>query len=159
MNGVFHDALRGRVLGHPVHLMLVHFPAGLLPFALISDLLAEILHEPTLASVAMICYVGGIGGGLLAAVFGAMDYFRISPDHQAGKKASLHALLNVAWLSAFTFVVGTRISQYPHFRYATAGELVVAGCCVVGMMASNYLGGELVLRYGIGTRSGKPELM
>jgi len=37
---VFRGLLQGRFLGHPIHVMLVHFPAGLLPFGFALDAMA-----------------------------------------------------------------------------------------------------------------------
>ncbi len=150
MNKFFDDLARARFLGHPIHVMLVHFPAALFPFGLLMDVLAVVVGEQTFAATACYSYAGGVALGCLAAVFGAMDYFRISAEERMWKIASLHALLNVLWVCAFAFICGVRLTQFPHFAVATSGQLTTAAVCVLGMIVSNHLGGELVLRYGLG---------
>ncbi len=138
-------------MGHPIHVMLVHFPAGLLPFGFVMDFCARIFDEPSFAAAAVYSYAGGVLLGSVAAVFGSMDYFRLSSDHSGWRTASLHALLNVVWIFSFAFIAGMRIGDYPHFRIATEIQLLVSGISVLGMIVSNYLGGDLVVRHGIGS--------
>ncbi len=130
--------------------MLVHFPAALFPFGVIMDVLSFAVGDFSFAAAACYSYAGGVVFGCVAAVFGAMDYFRIQPEQRMWKIASIHGLLNLVWISAFTFIVGVRISEFPHFAPPTTVQLVTTAVCVLSMIVSNHLGGELVLRYGLG---------
>ncbi len=141
---------RGRMLGHPMHMMLVHFPAALWPFGFVLDLLGAILRQPGLAAAGFYALAGGTVGGAAAAVFGAVDYFRMPSGHPGWTTASWHALLNSIWLMTFGTLAGIRAGQYPGFTYATPAELAISFAAVIGVLLSNHLGGRLVLRYSMG---------
>jgi uncharacterized membrane protein len=142
--------LRGRMFGHPIHAMLVHFPSALFPTGLALDLLALILKQNLFAVGGFFCLAGGVFGGSAAVLFGALDYFRLPSTHPAWKKASLHALFNVVWLMLFGVLFILRIKQYPNFQPVGTGQLIFSAVGVAGLLFSNFLGGELVFRHRIG---------
>jgi len=141
---------RGRAFGHPVHLMLIHFPSALLPMSVIFDLIALFSPKTSLPDAAFYCLAAGSLAGFGAAIFGAIDYNRLPSEHEAWKTASLHGLLNLIWLMIFAVLAGVRLQQYPDFKPATLTYLIFAGLSVTGLLYSNYLGGELVLRHKLG---------
>lgn len=151
MSEFYHEFIRGRILRHPIHSMLVHFPAALIPTSVVFDIIAWFLKDKLFSSVAF--YTLGIGllGGVVAAIFGSIDYARLSPDHIAWKKASLHAFLNVTWLIVFGTIFGLKMTAYPSIEIATPLELSISFICVLGLIFSNYLGGELVYHHKVGT--------
>jgi uncharacterized membrane protein len=61
---------RVKLFGHPIHPMLIVFPAGLFTSAVIMDVLYLIFGNPVLATVSFYMIIIGVVGGLLAAVFG-----------------------------------------------------------------------------------------
>ncbi len=148
---------RGRVFGHPVHLMLIHFPSALLPMSVIFDFIGLFLPKTSLPDAAFYCAAAGLLAGFAAAIFGAIDYSRLPSEHQAWKTASLHGLLNLIWLMIFSVLVGVRLQRYPDLQPATMSYLIVAGLSAAGLLYSNYLGGELVLRHKLGHPTGKQE--
>lgn len=149
-NSKFADLSKGKVLGHPIHSMLIHFPSALFPTALVFDLLAVYFHDNLLAGTAFYMWAAGLVGGCGALIFGAIDYYRIPATHKAWGQASLHALLNIVWLCLFTVIVALRIKQYPNFQAVTLSILITTIIGVLGLIFSNYLGGELVFKHKIG---------
>jgi uncharacterized membrane protein len=150
MAGPLRQIASGRFFGHPIHLMLVHFPAGLFPTALALDSGALIFSRARLAVCALFVLGGGVMGGVLAALFGSMDYLRLASDHPAWRKASLHGALNLLWLAAFTAMCAAKAKDYPDVPIPSAWEVATSATLVAGVLVSNYLGGELVLRHGVG---------
>jgi uncharacterized membrane protein len=61
---------RAKLLGHPIHPMLIPFPLGLLPTALVFDIIALSTDNARWADVSFWMITAGIIGALLAAVFG-----------------------------------------------------------------------------------------
>src|SRR3954469_3226277 len=106
------DVLEGKPLRAPLHPLLVHLPIALLPLGVILDVASWIVQRPELALVrcAFLCLVAGIGTGLLAALFGMVDYTDIRDDHPAKKTATLHLVLNVVALGLFAVSAGLRYS-------------------------------------------------
>jgi len=150
MSRFFRQLLRARMFDHPIHAMLVHFPSALFPVSLALDVLTRLGGGSSFAVAAFYAMAGGLLGGVAAAVFGAMDYFRLPTTHVAWKKASLHAFLNFVWLMWFGALFGLRLKQYPQIELATTLEIILCGVAVAGLLFSNFLGGELVFRHKLG---------
>lgn len=62
-----------KLLGHPIHPMLIVFPLGLLAIAVLFDIIRTFTSNSTLAAVAFWNIAAGVVGGLLAALFGFGD--------------------------------------------------------------------------------------
>jgi len=76
---------------------------------------------------------------------------KISSDNEAFNKALLHGGLNFLWLTIFSVLTGLEIKSYPMIEYSQV-KLLLKIFVVTGLIFSNYLGGELVLKYGIGKK-------
>ncbi|HET6261102.1 MAG TPA: DUF2231 domain-containing protein, partial [Chloroflexia bacterium] len=61
---------RVKLLGHPIHPMLIVFPLGLLAMAVVFDIVYMITGDAVFAQVAFWDIAAGIVGGLVAALFG-----------------------------------------------------------------------------------------
>src|SRR4051812_41200737 len=92
---------RAKVFGHPIHQMLIVFPLGLLSTAVIFDLIHLATHGPTWALVAYWMIGAGIIGGLCAAVFGAIDWWKIPAGTRAYRLGLWHGLGNVGVVVLF----------------------------------------------------------
>jgi len=75
---------KARLLGHPIHPMLIVFPLGLLTAAAVFDIIHVFTHNGHWADLSYWMIASGIIGGLIAAVFGAIDWFSI-PDGTRAK--------------------------------------------------------------------------
>ena len=64
---------RAKLLGHPIHPMLIVLPLGLFIGAVVFDAMYLWRGNPTFAAIGYWNIAGGIIGGLLAAVFGLVD--------------------------------------------------------------------------------------
>src|ERR1700741_788334 len=90
-----------KLFGHRIHPMLVVFPLGLFIFALICDVAYLTTRQPSFATVAYWDIVGGILGGLLAAVFGTIDWVGIPRGTRAKAIGLWHGLGNVVVVGLF----------------------------------------------------------
>src|SRR5215212_3199956 len=68
---------RVKVLGHPLHPMLVVVPLGSFIAAVIVDVIGVVAGNPTLSVVGFWNIAVGVVGGLLAAAFGLADWLNI----------------------------------------------------------------------------------
>ena len=133
------------VAKHPIHPMVIPFPIALWIFSLASDLIY--LFEfggPVWKDIALYTMVGGIIGGLAAAVPGYLDY-RSLTDPVAVRLAQMHMVINVGLVLLFTVNAGLRIMN-------ETGALVPVLLSAVGVAAlavSGWLGGELVYVQGV----------
>src|SRR5918996_3798941 len=92
---------RAKILGHPVHPMLIVLPLGLFIAAVVFDGLYVWRGSPTFAAVGYWNIAGGIIGGLLAAVFGLIDWFAIPGGTRAKRIGLLHGGSNVVVVLIF----------------------------------------------------------
>ena len=140
-----------KLLGHPIHPMLIVFPLGLLATSLVFDIVYLITDNGTWSQVAFYDIAAGIVGGLLAAVFGLIDWLAI-PDGTRAKRIGLQhmgsnvvvlALFGVAWLLR-------RDDPHDPGAFPIVLELAGGGLAAIG----GWLGGELVERMGVAVDPG-----
>jgi uncharacterized membrane protein len=147
---------KAKILGHPIHQMLIPFPFGLLATAVIFDILFLIWGNPVMATVSYWMIIAGIIGGLIAAPFGLIDYFAIPRGTRAKSVGLVHGLGNVVVLLLFAGSWWLRYGGPPaSVAYAPstlALLLSFAGFALAGL--TGWLGGELVDRHAVGVDNG-----
>ena len=143
---------KARLLGHPIHPMLIVLPLGLFIAAVVFDAVYLWRGHGVFATVAYWNIAGGIVGGLVAAVFGLIDWTGIPSGTRARRIGLLHGGVNVVVVVAFAIAWLTR-SSAPDVTPGTGIfllEVVALGLGSVG----GWLGGELVDRLGVGVEDG-----
>jgi len=143
---------RAKVLGHPVHPMLVVLPLGLLTTAVLFDLAFLVGEDPIFAEVAFWNVAAGIVGGALAAVFGFWDYQAIPAGTRAKAIGLWHGSANVCVLLLFATSLALRLGAPSHAPDTTAFVLGLGGLVLAAL--AGWLGGELVDRLGVGVDPG-----
>jgi len=117
----------------------------------IFDLLYIATGDPTFGTVAYWMITSGILGGLLAGLFGWIDWFVIPSGTRAKSVGLMHGLTNVAMLVLFA------ASWYLRYEAPANPPMVAAVLGFVGVALSlvgGWLGGELVERLGIAVHEG-----
>jgi uncharacterized membrane protein len=142
---------RVKLFGHPIHPMLIPFPLGLLGMALVFDLISAANDNGSLARAAHYMIAAGIVTGLLAAVFGLIDWLAIPLGTRAKQIGIAHGLGNVLIVVLFAIVWLLRRDK-PSEASATA--LAIEVVAVLGALVTGWLGGELVDRLGVGVDRG-----
>ena len=136
------------VLGHPVHPMLIVLPLGLLSIGVLFDALYLLTGTEAFADVAFWNITVGIVGGLLAAVFGLLDWMSIPKDTRARGVGMWHGIGNVVIVGLFA--VSWLIRPADH-RYAPDPTPFLLGLIGAGLaLGTAWLGGELVYRLRVG---------
>jgi uncharacterized membrane protein len=137
-----------KLLGHPVHPMLIVLPLGLLSAAVLFDALYLVTGDDALAEVAFWNITLGVVGGLAAALFGAIDWWAIPRDTRAKQIGLVHGGGNVIVVGLF-FV--SWLLRLPDHAYAPNVLPFVLGLvAVVLALGTAWLGGELVFRLRVG---------
>lgn len=143
---------RAKLLGHPIHPMLIVLPLGLFIAAVVFDAFYLWRRTPAFATVAYWNIAAGIIGGLLAAVFGLIDWLAIPSGTRAKRIGLLHGASNVLVVGAFALVWWVRSTSADVSPTGTV-FLVEAAALLLGAFAG-WLGGELVNRLGVGVDDG-----
>jgi uncharacterized membrane protein len=142
---------RAKLFGHPIHQMLVVLPLGVLAMSLIFDLLARIAGWTRLHEAAFYMIAAGIISGLVAAVFGFIDFLGIPNGTRAKRIGRLHGLGNVVVVALFAASWFLRRDDPP--RPETLAIVLSAAAAALAML-TGWLGGELVDRLGVGVDDG-----
>ena len=149
---------RAKVLGHPVHQMLIPFPFGLLATAVIFDIIYLFVSNPatadTLSTVAFWMIAAGIVGGVVAAPFGFIDYLAIPQGTRAKSVGLLHGVGNVFVLVLFALSLWMRYNAPTAAHRPTTAALAAAFVAFLLAGVTGWLGGELVDRLGVGVDDG-----
>ena len=136
---------RATVAEHPIHPMLVPFPIALWIFSLASDLIYLFdFGGPVWKDVALYTMVGGIIGGLAAAIPGYIDYRSVS-DPVVVRLAQMHMVINVGLVLLFTLNAGLRVINGPEALV----PVLLSALGVAALAVSGWLGGELVYVQGV----------
>jgi uncharacterized membrane protein len=143
---------RIKVVGHPVHPILIVFPFGLFASALIFDIAYVLTSNADLATFSFWALIGGLIGGLAAAVFGFVDWLAIPGGTRAKRIGAWHGGGNLVVVAVFLFSL---LSRWSHPAYLP--EVLPAILALVGgglALVTTWLGGELVYRMGVGIDTG-----
>ena len=138
---------KARLLGHPIHTMLIVFPLGLLATAVAFDIAGLAAKDAAWFQISFWMIAAGIIGGLLAAVFGLADWLAIPSGTRAQRIGLWHGVGNVVVVLLFvvSWFLRTPVPQSPPVLALVLSFIAVALALVTG-----WLGGELVFRLGIG---------
>ena len=143
---------RVKLLGHPIHPMLIVFPLGLLVIAVIFDILYALRQNSTFALVAYYNIAAGIIGGLIAAVFGFLDWLAIPGGTRAKRIGLAHGGGNVVVVVLFAISWLIRRGDPNHLPSSAAFIVALLGLALGTITA--WIGGELVDRLGVGVDRG-----
>jgi uncharacterized membrane protein len=142
---------RAKLLGHPIHQMLIVFPLGLLGTSLFFDLIAIATARPGLLQASFYMIAAGILAGLAAALFGLIDFLSIPSGTRAKRIGLLHGVGNVIVVGLFALSWWLR-RPAPSTPGTTA--IVISAIAVAIALVTGWLGGELVDRLGVGVDDG-----
>jgi uncharacterized membrane protein len=135
-----------RLFGHPIHPMLVVFPLGLLSTSVIFDVIGLIADSQPFHLTAFYMLTAGIIGGMIAAIFGLVDWLAIPAKTTAKRVGVLHGITNVVMLSVF-IVAGFLRGEIDNPQNIS---VIVAAVALAIATFSGWLGAELVFRHAVG---------
>lgn len=142
---------RAKLLGHPAHQIVVAFPIGLLGTAALFDAVYVVHGGAAWATVAFYMIGAGVIGGLLAAVFGLIDYVAIPSGTRAKRVGAYHGLCSATVVALFAVSWGLR-SGGSLLPAPVALLFSFSGAALLGL--AGWLGGELLNRMGVGIDDG-----
>jgi uncharacterized membrane protein len=135
------------IAGHPIHPALIPFPIAFLTGTLLSDIAYWQTGDAFWARASLWLVGAGLVAGLLAAAFGATDYFTIARarEHTAGK---IHFIGNLTAiiLAAINLFIRWGDPAGPILWWGLILSLVTAA--ILGV--TGWYGGELAYRHKIG---------
>ena len=143
---------RVKIFGHPVHPMLIVFPVGLFTAAIVFDILYLILGNPVFPTVSFYMITTGVIGGLLAAIFGLIDWLGLPNNSRAKSIGGWHGLGNLTIVILFSISWLLRRGN-PNFVPPSLA-LILSFAGILMALVTAWIGGELVYRLGVGVDPG-----
>lgn len=136
------------MFGHPVHVMLIHFPIALYPLSLFLDIFGFYTGDNVYLSFSQYALLGALTFSVLAMFFGIVDILKIDTKSKAWDIAAKHGGINFIIFFLFLILFIFRLKEHEsvilHFSLS-----IIAN---TSLIFSNYLGGELVFKYDIGRK-------
>jgi uncharacterized membrane protein len=142
---------RAKILGHPIHQMLIPIPLGVLATSFVFDIIHLISDNGKWAEIAHWMIAAGVIGGLIAAPFGTIDWLAIPQGTRAKRVGLLHGAGNV--VVVLLFIVSWFLRRDDP-RDPDALPILLSFFGVGVATVAGWLGGELVDRLGVGVDPG-----
>lgn len=142
---------KAKIFGHPIHPMLIVFPLGLLATSLVFDIVYQATGNVRWADISYVMIASGIIGGLLAAIFGLIDWLAIPGETRAKRIGALHGIGNVVVVALFAI---SWLLRYGNAGVPGGGAFVLSIAGVALALVTGWLGGELVDRLAVGVDDG-----
>ncbi len=143
---------RTLILGHPIHPLIMIFPAGLLLAATVFDIIYFMTDNSIFSLLAFWNITVGIIGGLLAAIPGFIDWRAIPSGTRAKSVGLWHGTGNMVTILLFMIAWLLRLG-IPAYAPG-GGTFIIQLLGIILLGVTGWLGSELVVRHGVGVDIG-----
>ena len=141
-----------RLLGHPIHPMLVHFPIALWTVAVGACVASAAGVPEPVDMIARFANGGGLIIAMLAMLAGLLELRSIGSQSEAMRVATWHMMIMATvWVC---FLVALMLSVSTGLDHSTA-RIAAAACAVAGFLlmgVGGWYGGRLVYEFGIAVK-------
>jgi uncharacterized membrane protein len=136
-----------KLFGHPLHVMLIHFPSALFPMDLVCAVLACCTGNHSFTDASFYALIGGTLLGWAAVAAGTFDLLLVMKNKPAAmRKALIHGGINSAVLCGFSVLAFMAYRHYPGLAPDDLKTMITKGILILIMLAGNFLGGNLVIK-------------
>lgn len=150
--------VKPRIAGHPLHIILAHFPSALFPMSVACSSLFYFSDNTWAGHAAFYNLMAGAGTAWLTIVFGLWESLLV-PARKTKAIASIlwHATFNVLATILFSIWASSAWNEYPDVVKDSITLLVFKWIAVAMLIIGNYFGGKLLLKHHIGITPSKPD--
>ena len=142
-----------KFLGHPIHVLLIHFPTALLPMDTVLGFLGYYTQDEMFAKAGFYCLVAGVLMGYLAMIPGLADLLKLANKKSpAVNTAFLHGLINGSLILVFTVLAYKEWKTYPLISIPSMSILIVKSILIITLFVGNFFGGKLIYNYRVGLK-------
>jgi uncharacterized membrane protein len=139
-----------KILGHPLHLMLIHFPSALFPMDFVCAILCIYTGNAAYGDASFFALMGGVIVGWVAVITGALDLLRVMRENTGAMNSALiHGGINTTVLLGYTLFAYYYYLHPEQVHSISTANLVTKGALVFILMAGNYIGGNLILKHKV----------
>jgi uncharacterized membrane protein len=140
-----------KILGHPVHPMLVTFPIAFYTSTLIAFIIYALSGEPFWFRVGITANVAGVVMALVAATFGFLDWYLGIPSGTEAKSTGIkHMALNVTSLLLFLLALIFNAGEWNAVAPVMRGAIILPLLGFLTTLGAGYYGWTLVQNHHVG---------
>lgn len=142
---------KAKIFGHAAHPILIVFPLGLLSTAVIFDVISLVTGDGKWSGVAFYMIAAGVIGGIVAAIFGMIDWIAIPSGTRAKSLGLWHGIGNDVVLVLFA------VSWWFRRGAPEAPSILSLVLSFLGgglALLTGWMGGELIERLGMAVHDG-----
>lgn len=144
---------KAKILGHPIHPMLVGFPVAFYTGTLVAFIVYATTMNVFWFHLAGIVNWAGVATAAVAAVPGLIDWATGIPRSSAAKKTGLiHMALNVASLVLFFISAVTASNHWDDVLPSVDGHIALSALGVILLLPAGFLGWSLVQDHHVGVK-------
>jgi uncharacterized membrane protein len=144
---------KAKILGHPLHPMLVGFPVAFYTATLVASIVYAATMNPFWFRVATVANWAGVAMAAVAAVPGLVDWATGIPRGSAAKQTGLiHMSLNVVVLTVFLINAVVLTNHWDEVLPPAGGSVVLSAIGVLLTLPAGFLGWSLVQDHHVGVQ-------
>ncbi len=149
--------MSAKILGHPIHPMLVTFPIAFYTSTLIAFIIHAISGSMFWLRVAIVANIAGLGMALVAAAFGLMDWYGIPSNTPAKSTGIKHMALNSTGLIFFLVCLILNVGQWNAVAPAWRGGIILSLIGFLLTIGAGYYGYTMVQTHHVGVQYSSEE--
>lgn len=140
-----------KFFGHPLHMLLIHFPTALLPMDTLLSFFTYYTKDGSFLIAAFYCLEAGVLFGGLALLTGFIDMLLIPKEKKlAVATAMIHGFINTMVLMFLAIFAYKSWQVYPRMIEPERSTLLIKTGLIIALFSGNYFGGKLILQHRIG---------
>lgn len=140
-----------KLLGHPIHIMLIHFPSALIPIELLFSIIAFLYKDESFLFTAYYCLIAAVIFASLSIITGAFDLIALQKEKPSAlNKALIHGGINSFVSISYIILAFISYKEFPKLSFDSEILIAIKTVLVAFLFAGNYFGGSLVLDDKIG---------
>ncbi len=142
---------KAKIMGHPIHPMLVTFPIAFYTLTLIAFIIYNVSGAAFWFKVGIAANVAGIVMAVTVAIFGFIDWNFGIPSGTSAKSTGIkHMLLNIISLILFVICMLLNAGQWGALVPVSRGAVILPLLGVISTVCAGYYGWTLVQNHHVG---------
>jgi len=147
-----------KVMGHPVHPMLIPFPIVFYTSTLFAFIIYAFSGSPFWFRVGIAANLAGIVMAVVAAIFGFLDWSLGIPSGSSASRTGIkHMTLNTISLILFLICFFLNVGQWGSVAPVMRGAIILPLIGFITTISAGYFGWTLVQNHHVGVEFTPPE--
>ncbi len=140
-----------KVLGHPLHPMLIVFPVAFYIATFVAYIVYQNNADPFWFRLGVVANIAGVVMAIIAAIPGLIDWITAIPHDSNAKQTGLvHMVLNTVSILLFAAAALINYNRWYELNPNLGSTLLLSGLGVLVTAAAGFYGWTLVQKYHVG---------